>query len=162
VLIITGVDISNNARVLEMMRRESLKPARRRCNVLCVDSDSSSHLVQNLAEVSGGSFRSLKSSLDETDMVAALDNVLEEWSLPVITDIGLLTGRRLDGLQSVYVNGMYNSDVGELRAGRSTWIIAKCGGGRTAPRFALHGCDDGAEVTVAMGIWNAIRCQISQ
>jgi Ca-activated chloride channel family protein len=152
VLIITGADISNNGWVLEMMRRESLKPARRRCSVLCVDSDSSSPLLHRIAEAGGGSFNFLRSSLDETNTVAAVDDVLEEWSLPVITDIGLLTSRRLDGLQSVYVNGMYNSDVGELRAGRSTWLVGKCGGGRKPPFFALDGSDGPSEVTVFNGV----------
>jgi Ca-activated chloride channel family protein len=152
VLIITGADISNNARVLEMMRRESLKPARRRCSVLCVDSDSSSHLVQNLAEVGEHSLNLLKPPKGEMDAVAAVDKVLEEWSLLVIADIGLLTSRRLDGLQSVYVNGMYNCGVGELRAGRSTWFAGKCGGGRNPPFFALDGSDDSSEVTVFNGV----------
>ena len=152
VLIITGADISNNGRVLEMMRRESLKPAHRRCSVLCVDSDSSSPLLHRIAEADGASFNFLRSSLDETNTVAAVDDVLEEWSLPVITDIGLLTSRRLDGLQSVYVNGMYNSDVGELRAGRSTWLVGKCGGGRKPPSFALDDSDDSSDVIVFNGV----------
>ena len=152
VLIITGADISNSGRVLEMMRRESLKPARRRCSVLCVDSDSNSPLLHRTAEAGGGSFKFFRSSLDETNTVAAVDKVLEEWSLPVITDVGLLTSCRLDGLQSVYVKGMYNSDVGELRAGRSTWLVGKCGGGRKPPSFALDGSDDPSEVTVFDGV----------
>ncbi len=152
VVIITDAQVSNDGRILEMLRRESLKPNRRRCGVLCIDSNQCSHQLRRIAEVGGGSFRSLKSSLDETDMVAALDNVLEEWSLLVITDIGLLTSRRLDGLQSVYVNGTFNSDVGELRAERSTWLVGKCGGGRKPPSFALDDSDDSSDVIVFNGV----------
>jgi Ca-activated chloride channel family protein len=152
VIIIADGQVSNDGRILEMLRRESLKPNRRRCSVLCVDSDSSSPLLHRIAEAGGGSFNFIRSSLDETNTVAAMDKILEAWSLPVITDIGLLTSRRLDGLQSVYVNSMYNSDVGELRAGRSTWLVGKCGGGRKPPSFALDGSDDPSEVTVFDGV----------
>lgn len=152
VFIITGAEISNNARVLEMMRRESLKPASRRCSVLCVGSDPGLHFFQGVAEVGGHPFNFLKSPQGEMDTVVTVDKLLMEWSLPVMSDIGLLTSRRLDGLQSVYVNGMYNSDVGELRAGRSTWLVGKCGGGRNPPSFAMDGSDDPSEVTVFDGV----------
>ncbi len=152
VIIITDAQVSNDGRILGMLQRESLKPARRRCSILCIDSVHSSYLAWRLAEVGGGSCRPLLPPSQEADGTTALDAVLDAWRHPVVADLQMLSSRRLTGLRSMYMGGTYRSEIGELRSGISTWIVDRCGAGRTVPRFSLPGCDGDAEMIVAEGV----------
>ena len=153
IFIITGTEVKNDDRLSEIMRWESLKPARRRCNVLCISSAPNSYLAWSLAEVGGDPGMSLIFPSQEVDITAALDVVLGVWSQPVVADLCLFSSRRLTGLRSMYIDGTYRSEIGELHSGMSAWVVDRCGEGRAFPRFFLPGCDDGAEmIIVAEGI----------
>ena len=93
VLILTDAEVSDAGRILRLADAEFAKPDRRRVSVLCIDSAPNSALASELAERGGGVARFLTSNPDEDDVTTALDEVLADWSAPVLTGLTLEVNR---------------------------------------------------------------------
>ncbi|VTR97803.1 Marine sediment metagenome DNA, contig: S12H4_S02238 (Fragment) OS=marine sediment metagenome GN=S12H4_28907 PE=4 SV=1 [Gemmata massiliana] len=109
-------------RVLRLADLESEKPNRRRVSVLCIDAAPNATLASELAERGGGVARFLTSNPDEDAVTTALDEVLADWSAPVLTGLTLevnrvraeATGRTV----ALVVPGPASAvDIGDLPAG---------------------------------------------
>jgi Ca-activated chloride channel family protein len=130
VLILTDAEVSDAGRVLRLADGESAKPARRRVSVLCIDAAPNAALANELAERGGGVARFLTSNPDEDDVTTALDEVLADWSAPVLTGLTLEVNRAgveaLGRAVSLVVPGPAGSiDVGDLPAGRPVWVAGR-------------------------------------
>ncbi|MBP3961061.1 VWA domain-containing protein [Gemmata sp. G18] len=130
VLILTDAEVSDAGRVLRLADLESEKPNRRRVSVLCIDAAPNAALASELAERGGGVSRFLTSSPDEDDVTTALDEVLADWSAPVLTGLTLevnrvraeATGRTV----ALVVPGPASAvDIGDLPAGRPVWVVGR-------------------------------------
>lgn len=148
VLILTDAEVSDSGRILRLAELESEKPNRRRISVLCVDAAPNAELASELAERGGGVSRFLTSNPDEDDITTALDEVLADWSAPVLTGLTLevnrtgveATGR---GVALVVPGPVSAVDVGDLPAGRPVWVLGRAPLGTEPLSFKLR---TGAEV----------------
>jgi Ca-activated chloride channel homolog len=148
VLILTDAEVSDGGRILRLADAESAKPDRRRVSVLCIDSTPNEALASQLAERGGGVSRFLTSNPDEDDVTTALDEVLADWSAPVLTGLSLEVNRggaEVAGrLVSLVAPGPSSAiDIGDLPAGRSVWVIGRLPTGSEPLSFRLR---TGAEV----------------
>jgi Ca-activated chloride channel family protein len=130
VLILTDAEVSDAGRILRLADGEFAKPDRRRISVLCIDAAPNSALASELAERGGGVSRFLTSNPDEDDVTTALDEVLADWSAPVLTGLTLEVNRAgaeaAGRLVSLIVPGAGSGiDVGDLPAGRPVWVIGR-------------------------------------
>lgn len=148
VLILTDAEVTDAGRILRLADLESEKPNRRRISVLCIDAAPNSALASELAERGGGVSRFLTSSPDDDDVTTALDEVLADWSAPVLTGLTLevnragaeATGR---GVALVVPGPASAVDVGDLPAGRPVWVLGRAPLGSDPLTFRLS---TGAEV----------------
>jgi Ca-activated chloride channel homolog len=130
VLVITDGQVSDEGRLLRLLEGEGARKNRRRVSVLCIDAAPNSFLVNELAERGGGLARFLTSSPDEEDISTALDEILLNWSQPVLAGLGLAVNR-----PNVQVTGRMvlaggrpghsTVDLGNLPAGRSLWVSGR-------------------------------------
>ncbi len=148
VLILTDAEVSDAGRVLQLADAESAKPDRRRVSVLCIDAAPNAALASELAERGGGVSRFLTSNPDEDDVTTALDEVLADWSAPVLTGLTLEVNRA--GAEAagrsvaLVVPGPASAiDIGDLPAGRPVWVIGRAPLGGEPLAFRLR---TGAEV----------------
>ena len=129
VLILTDAEVSAAGRVLRLADGESAKSDRRRVSVLCIDAAPNASLASELAERGGGVSRFLTSNPDEDDVTTALDEVLADWSAPVLTGLTLevnRTGAEAAGRSCAIAPGVASAiDVGDLPAGRPVWVIGR-------------------------------------
>ncbi|HEY1191799.1 MAG TPA: VIT and VWA domain-containing protein [Gemmata sp.] len=152
VLLLTDAEVSDAGRILRLADLESEKPSRRRISVLCIDAAPNAALASELAERGGGVSRFLTSNPDEDDVTTALDEVLADWSAPVLTGLTLevnrvgaeATGRSV----ALVVPGPTSAvDVGDLPAGRPVWVLGRVPLGTGPLSFKLRtGADVVAEV----------------
>jgi Ca-activated chloride channel family protein len=137
VLIITDAEVTDEARLLALADAESARPAgeRRRVSVLCIDAAPNSYLALELAERGGGLARFLTSDPKEDDIATALDEVLTDWSEPVLAGLTLEVNRSGvtaagRGVRASEQAGWSAIDLGDLPAGRVLWVAGR------APRRA--------------------------
>ncbi len=138
VLIITDAQVTDEARLLQLVDRESLRSDRRRVSLLCIDAAPNSFLVQQLAARGGGTCRFLTSSPHEQDIATALDGLLAEFEQPIYSDLKLelnCSGISAVGAHPVPATapGWEAVDLGDLAAGRTRWVIGRL------PRLAHEG-----------------------
>ena len=130
VLILTDAEVSDAGRVLRLADLEAARADRRRGSVLCIDAAPNAALASELAERGGGVSRFLTSNPDDDDVTTALDEVLADWSAPVLTGLTLEVNRV--GAEAVarsvtlVVPGPSSAvDIGDLPAGRPVWVIGR-------------------------------------
>ena len=148
VFILTDAEVSDAGRILRLADNEFAKPERRRVSVLCIDAAPNAALASELAERGGGVARFLTSNPDEDDVTTALDEVLADWSAPVLTGLTLevnragaeVAGRTVALISPGPASGI---DVGDLPAGRPVWVIGRVPTGSEPLSFRLR---TGAEV----------------
>jgi Ca-activated chloride channel family protein len=148
VLILTDAEVSDAGRILRLADVEFAKSDRRRVSVLCIDAAPNAALASELAERGGGVSRFLTSNPDEDDVTTALDEVLADWSAPVLTGLTLEVNRT--GVESVgrtvslVAPGPASAiDLGDLPAGRPVWVVGRVPVGGEPLSFRLR---TGAEV----------------
>ncbi|MBY0460378.1 MAG: VIT and VWA domain-containing protein, partial [Gemmataceae bacterium] len=155
VLILTDAEVSDSGRILRLADLESEKPNRRRISVLCIDAAPNAALASELAERGGGVARFLTSSPDEDDITTALDEVLADWSAPVLTGLTLDVNRagvEAPGRQvALIAPGPASAvDIGDLPAGRPVWVMGRAPVGGAALSFRLRtGAETVADVRVS-------------
>lgn len=148
VLILTDAEVSDAGRVLRLADAEFAKGDRRRVSVLCIDAAPNAALASELAERGGGVSRFLTSNPDEDDVTTALDEVLADWSAPVLTGLALevnRAGAEASGrvVSLVAPGGSSSIDVGDVPAGRPVLVIGRVPLGGEPLQFKLR---TGAEV----------------
>jgi Ca-activated chloride channel family protein len=136
VLIITDAEVSDTGRILRLAEQESKRPDHRRVSVLCIDSAPSSFLATRLAERGGGVARFLTSEPQEGDITTALDELLADWSEPVLTGLKLEVNRvgvEAAGRQVGFAAEATWSaiDLGDMSAGRPVWCVGRIPRGGT-------------------------------
>ncbi|HXG13459.1 MAG TPA: VIT domain-containing protein [Gemmataceae bacterium] len=130
VLIITDAAVSDAGRILRLADQEAARADRRRISVLCIDAAPNSLLANELAERGGGLARFLTSRPEEEDITTALDEVLADWSEPVLAGLRLEMNRPQaeaagrDTLASSW-SGWSAIDLGDLPAGRPVWVAGR-------------------------------------
>jgi Ca-activated chloride channel family protein len=158
VLILTDAEVSDGGRILRLADTESAKPNRRRISVLCIDAAPNAALAGELAERGGGVARFLTSNPDEDDVTTALDEVLADWSAPVLTGLALEVNRA--GAESigrtvalVAPGSLSAIDVGDLPAGRPVWVVGRVPTAGEPLAFKLRtGAETVAEVRAEKGV----------
>lgn len=143
VLVLTDAEVSDAGRVLRLADAESAKPDRRRVSVLCIDAAPNAALAHELAERGGGVARFLTSNPDDDDVTTALDEVLADWSAPVLSGLKLevnragaeAAGRTVALLSPGPASAI---DVGDLPAGRAVWVAGRVPLGTDALAFRLR------------------------
>jgi Ca-activated chloride channel family protein len=130
-LVVTDAQVSDSGRIFRLADDESGRDARRRLSVLCIDAAPNSALALELAERGGGVARFLTSDPDQEDIATALDEVLADWSEPVLAGLRLevectaldAAGRAVAGTDRP---GWNSIDLGDLPAGRPLWVVGRC------------------------------------
>lgn len=130
-LIVTDAAVSDAARILRLADAEAARPDRRRISVLCIDAAPNAFLANELAARGGGVSRFLTSDPAQADIVTALDDLLLEWSRPLLADLQLHVNRAdvmVGGQHSVIKQGTGEEsviDLGDLAAGRAQWVVGR-------------------------------------
>jgi len=153
VVIVTDAQVSDAARLLDLVEREADRPNRRQVDVLCIDAAPNSGLANELAERGGGLARFLTSNPAENDIATALDEVLADWAAPVLRGLTLeihhpdveAAGRRV-----TQRDGLCQIDLGDLPAGRAIWASGRLTGYRGEPFAVRLASADGTDVTREM------------
>jgi Ca-activated chloride channel family protein len=130
VLVVTDAQVSDEGRILRLADEETRRDDRRRVSVLCIDAAPNSALALELAERGGGMARFLTSNPAEQDIATALDEVLADWSEPVLAGLRLevdrpgvtAAGRAVSGCDRL---GCSAIDLGDLPAGRPLWVVGR-------------------------------------
>ena len=143
VLVLTDAEVSDAGRILRLAENESNKTDRRRVSVLCIDSAPNAVLASELAERGGGVSRFLTSNPDEDDVTTALDEVLADWSAPVLTGLSLevdRTGAEVCGrtVATIVPGPASGIDVGDLPAGRPVWVVGRVPSGNGPVLYRLR------------------------
>jgi Ca-activated chloride channel homolog len=133
VLLITDAEVSDQGRILRLAQSEAERAEARRINIICIDAAPNSFLAAQLAERTGGIARFLTSSPDEEDISTTLDEILADWSQPVLANMTLTVdrpnvvaaGRRVRSTAP----GACEIDLGDLPGGRSVWTVFRAGDG---------------------------------
>jgi Ca-activated chloride channel family protein len=132
VLVITDAEVSDAGRILRLADQERQRPERRRVSLLCIDAAPNAQLANELAERGGGVARFLTSQPEEEDITTALDEVLGDWSEPVLTGLRLQVDRpraEAAGRDVATEAGASAIDLGDLPAGRPVWVAGRLPGG---------------------------------
>ena len=128
ILIITDAEVTDEGRILQLADREANETERRRIDVLCIDAAPNAFLARELAERGGGVAKFLTSAPEEEDISTALDEVLMDWTQPVVTGLRLEVNRdRVEASgRAVIASGQTQAiDLGDLPAGRSIWVMGR-------------------------------------
>ena len=130
VLVITDAQVSDFGRIMRLADQESKRPDRRRVSVLCIDASPNSLVATELAERGGGVARFLTSEPAQDDITTALDEVLADWSEPIVSGLKLELNRanvEAAGRQSLPSSetGWSAIDLGDLPAGRTIWCVGR-------------------------------------
>jgi Ca-activated chloride channel family protein len=125
VLIVTDAEVSDEGRILRLVKNESKRADRRRISILCIDAAPNSFLASQIAEKGGGVARFLTSSPEEGDISTALDAILESWEQPVFANCRLaVSGTGVEAVEHSFV-GYDNRgyiDLGDITAKRANWV----------------------------------------
>jgi Ca-activated chloride channel family protein len=140
VLVITDAEVTDAGRVLRLADEDSRRSDRRRVSVLCIDAAPNALLATELAERGGGVARFLTSQPDQEDIATALDEVLADWTEPVLAGLRLEVDRpELQtagrGAVAAAQTGRSAMDLGDLPAGRAIWVAGRVPRGEAG---ALH------------------------
>ncbi len=151
VLVITDAEVSDAARVLHLADAEAGERERRRISVLCIDAAPNAFLAHELAERGGGVARFLTSAPEEEDVTTALDEVLTDWSAPVLAGLRLEVDRpRAEGAGRMVRRGVQAGwsavDLGDLPAGRALWVVGRAQRGESATLHFRLVAGDGSEL----------------
>ncbi|MBN2003814.1 MAG: VWA domain-containing protein [Anaerolineae bacterium] len=129
VLLVTDAEVSDESRLFRLADQEaSRKDDVRRISVLCIDAAPNSFLATELAERGGGVAYFLTSSPDEEDITTSLENLLGDWSEPVLTGLTLEINRmdgEASGREVKKESARTVIDLGDLPCGRTVWVAGR-------------------------------------
>jgi Ca-activated chloride channel family protein len=124
ILLITDAQVSDEARILQLVEGEGERPDGRRVSVISIDSAPRSAFVRSLVESGGGEAAFLTSDPNEEDITSALDRVLDTWARPLAIDVALTVETGAVSVQARHAAGVTRSRfvLGDLPAGRGLWV----------------------------------------
>jgi len=138
VLVITDAQVTDDGRILRMVEREAKRKEGRKISILCIDAAPNDYLAREIARKGKGIARFLTSSPEETDIATALEEVLEEWGSPVLTEATLKIhlekgeGKHLTLPQGSRVpfekKQVASLLLGDLPQQRARWIVGRMEG----------------------------------
>lgn len=159
-IIITDAQVTDQARILQLVKQEGKQEQFRRCSILCIDSAPNSGLASNIARNGRGLVRFLTSTPGEEELNSALDYLVTLWNAPSAINLTLEVNRKEvivpdhttlnQGEESTTI------DLGDLIPGRSTWLYGRCGDGSGNCSFTISGIE-GSVHAEAVGGQTAIR-----
>jgi Ca-activated chloride channel family protein len=117
VLIVTDAQVTDEARILQLLEAESERQDRRRVSVISIDSAPRSAFVRSLVETAGGEVAFLTSDPHQEDITSALDRLLETWARPLATNVELVVETSSHGRTT-----RSRMPLGDMQAGRSLWV----------------------------------------
>jgi Ca-activated chloride channel family protein len=124
VLLVTDAQVSDEARILQLVEGAAERTDGRRVSVISIDSSPRGAFVRSLVESGGGEAAFLTSDPSEEDITTALDRVLDTWARPLATDLALTVETGAASVQARHAAGLTRSRfaLGDLPAGRSLWV----------------------------------------
>lgn len=156
-LIVTDAEVSDADRVLRLADQEAARGERRRISVLCIDAAPNAFLASELAERGGGVARFLTSAPEEEDITTALDEVLADWSAPVLAGLRLEVNRpdaeAGSGTVRASEPGWSALDLGDLPTSRAVWVVGRVPRGTSSDlQFRLAANRDPGVPTVRLSL----------
>lgn len=143
VVIITDAQVTDQGRILQLVKTEREQSNKRRVSMLCIDSAPNAALASLIARYGRGIVRFLTSSPDEDDINAALDDLILLWNAPLAIDLTLTVNRDQVVVPERTIverkEGTSIIDLGDLVPGTSVWIYGKCADGPSPCTFMLSG-----------------------
>ncbi|MEM3341259.1 MAG: VIT domain-containing protein [Thermoplasmata archaeon] len=129
-LIITDAEVTDAARILQLVSKEFTHPERRRISVICIDAAPNSYLATEIADRGGGLCKFLTSSPEEEDISSALDEIIMDWTEPVLSGLKLEVNRKgveTAGQRAINIPGLDQTivDIGDLPSGRTVWVAGR-------------------------------------
>jgi Ca-activated chloride channel family protein len=129
IVILTDAQVSDGARLLDMVQQEADRPDARRLSILCIDTAPNAHLVHTLVTAGGGLAAFLTSAPEAGDVTTALETVLDSFAAPLFTDLQLVVNTPgleiAGGRERPAPAGYSGADFGELPAGGSRWLVGR-------------------------------------
>jgi Ca-activated chloride channel family protein len=124
VLLVTDAQVSDEARILQLVEAQDERAERRRVSVISIDSAPRSTFVRSLVEAGAGEAAFLTSDPSDEDITSALDRVLDTWSRPLAIDAELVVETGAASVQARHAAGVTRSRfaLGDLPARRSLWV----------------------------------------
>jgi len=150
VLVITDAQVTDSGRILQLADKESEKPDRRRISIVCIDSAPNTYLAEELAQKGGGLVKFLTSDPMEGDIATALEEILVDWSQPILTDLTLeVTSPNVEiaypHVQTVCEGSKSRIKLGDLPAKRTLWTVGRMPWtDQHVPEFKLSSPDCGS------------------
>lgn len=164
VLVITDAQVTDAGRILRLVEQEAKRADRRRVSVLCIDAAPNAFLAREIAGRGGGVARFLTSSPEEEDITTALEELLADWSAPVLAGMRLEVNRdRVEAAVRSTLpaaeNGWGGIDLGDLPSGRPVWVAGRVprGSGEDLGFRLMSGSRKAAACRVPLGGRTAAR-----
>ena len=141
IIIITDAEVTDEGRILQLVKTERTRENPRRCSILCIDSAPNAALAILISRYGRGIVRFLTASDDEEDIHAAFDDIVSVWNSPIAIDLSLTINRDQVVVPERMVtkgdDGYTSIDLGDLVPGKNVWIYGRCGDGPSDCMFAV-------------------------
>lgn len=106
IVIITDAEVTDEGRLIRMVRSEQNRKDPRSISVICIDASPNTPLVRELVRVGKGIARFLTSNPSEHDITTALQSALNTWKQPYIRNPTFNVNRKqVESGDEVYANG---------------------------------------------------------
>ncbi|HOL41527.1 MAG TPA: VIT and VWA domain-containing protein [Methanospirillum sp.] len=106
IVIITDAEVTDEGRLIRMVRSEQCQKDMRSVSVICIDASPNTPLVRELARVGKGIARFLTSNPSEQDITTALQSALNAWKQPYVRNPTFIVNRNLvESGDQAYKNG---------------------------------------------------------
>lgn len=106
IVIITDAEVTDEGRLIRMVRNEQNRKDPRSLSVVCIDASPNTPLVRELVRVGKGIARFLTSDPSEQDITTALQSALNAWKQPYIRNPTFTVNRKqAESGDSVHENG---------------------------------------------------------
>lgn len=106
IVIITDAEVTDEGRLIRMVRSERNRKEPRSVSVICIDASPNTPLVRELVRVGKGIARFLTSNPSEQDITTALQSALNAWKQPYVRNPTFNVNRKqVESGDEVYANG---------------------------------------------------------
>lgn len=141
IILITDTQVTDEGRILQLVKKERTQENPRRCSILCIDAAPNAPLASLISRYGRGIVRFLTTSSDDEDIDKAFDHLISLWESPVAIDLSLRINRDQvvvpERLVTKDISGDSCVDLGDLIPGHSIWIFGRCGDGPSDCIFSI-------------------------
>jgi len=137
VLVITDGQVTDEARLFQLVGSEAAAPLSRRVSVISIDTAPNAHLALELARIGGGVAKFLTSS-EEVD--SALQELLASWQPPILSNAVLTVDRQgieVNDYRVLSKSGKEAVDIGDLRPETPVFLCSRIPCSSNAPVLTL-------------------------